>query len=740
VAVTHAKIGGLLRNVGLLAAVTVLSSGIALGQTIYTWTGGIDSDWGTSSNWSGGSVAPTNSTVGDRINVTGGQPLVYTSALGTTTYNPAGTASPTFGRGLVMSGTSSFEVQSGSFTSDGGQSTIIALNAGTSTLTVSGGSFTSGNLWVGWNGGGGNGVVDVTGGTLTAALVTLGGSGSETGRINLSGGTLAVNNITSVTGTGTTRVLLDGGTLQARQTTTSFASTAIDEFLIGAAGGLIDSKGFSITIPKDITPDGGSTGGLTKAGSGTLTLSGTNTYSGATTVGSGILELGSATALGSSSAVSVANNATLRLATDSGSGRTVTINGSGASFYGALQGTASTTVSWAGDVVLGSNEARIGGGDGGTLEVDGVISDGGNGYSSIFSRAPNSTTVLNSVNTYTGDTMFFPNSSIVTLRMGVANAINSASRVRFSTTVGGTANFDLNGFDQNVRALIDTQAATLVVTNGGSADAVLTLSESNAANSATFDGVIQNGLTNTVALVKTGAGTQVLSGANTYTGTTTVSGGTLLVNGSLAATTVSIGSGATLGGSGAIGGPASILAGGILSPGTSPGTLAINNTLALDGGSLLAFEIDAGDPSSSVLNDLITGVTDLTLGGTLNLTGTGDFTTVTQGTTWRLINYTGSLTDNTLAIGTAPTLAAGLSFAVDTSTANEVNLVVVPEPGLPALLGTGLVTTFLLRSRRRETRPHRRATGRLRGRAGGRQALLPFEWWCGLHREREIVG
>jgi len=800
--VTQTTISGLLRTIGLLAAVAVLADGIAVGQTVYTWTDGTDSVWTNASNWSGGSVAPTGGTHGDRINVTGGQTLVYTSDLGTTTYNPAGTASPAYGRGLVTSGNSSFEVQGGSFTSDGGQSTIIALNAGTSTLTVSGGSFTSGDLGVGWSGGGGNGIVNVSGGTLTAALVTLGGSGSETGTINLTGGTLAVNRITSGTGTGTTRVLLDGGTLQARQNNDFFASSLIDELLIGAAGGLIDSNGFWIVIPEDIAPDDGSTGGLTKTGSGTLTLtgtntyagttsvqagtlrvdsadalpgfgtagrvsvgssatltlfhndfsdadldsllaaapfaagstlaldtgagdrtfagdlaggfdlekigantltlSGTNTYSGATTIGAGILVLNSATALGSSSSVSVANGATLRLAASSGSGSTVTINGMGDSFFGALQGTGSTSVSWQGDVVLGSSDSRISGGEGGTLAVDGVISDGGNGYSVLFSRAPDSTTVLNSVNTYTGDTLLYPDSSTVTLRMGTANAINPASVVKFAAPNSGTANFDLNGFDQNVRALVDVATAALIVTNGGSADAVLTLSESNAANTATFGGWLEDGSTNKVSLVKTGAGTQIFSGPNTYTGATAVSGGTLLVNGSLAVTTVSVGSGATLGGSGTIGGPTSVLPGGILSPGTSPGTLAINNTLALDGGSFLAFEIDAGDPSSSVLNDLITGVTDLTLGGTLNLTGSGDFSTVTEGTSWPLINYSGLLTDNALAIGTAPTLAAGLSFAVDTSTINQVNLVVVPEPGSLAAAVAGLVA-FAAAFRQRRT-------------------------------------
>ena len=68
---------------------------------------------------------------------------------------------------------------------------------------------------------------------------------------------------------------------------------------------------------------------------------------------------------------------------------------------------------------------------------------------------------------------------------------------------------------------------------------------------------------------------------------------------------------------------------------------------------------------------------------------------------WRLFDYSGTLTNNTLAIGLAPTLNSGLWFTVDTATANQVNLVVVPEPGSLLLAGLGLAAAGWSASRRR---------------------------------------
>ncbi len=183
-----------------------------------------------------------------------------------------------------------------------------------------------------------------------------------------------------------------------------------------------------------------------------------------------------------------------------------------------------------------------------------------------------------------------------------------------------------------------------------------------------FAGTITNGTSaataHTVALTKIGSGTFTLSGTNSYSGGTTVSNGTLLVNNVAGSGTgtgaVTVVSGATLGGSGVIGGPVTV--NGTLSPGNSPGTLTISNNLVVNGGATLQYALGAS-------SDLTVVSSNLTVGGTLNVTDAGGFTS----TNYTLFTYGGALTYNGLSLSAAP---AGYSYAINAATPGQVNLVV----------------------------------------------------------------
>jgi autotransporter-associated beta strand protein len=94
------------------------------------------------------------------------------------------------------------------------------------------------------------------------------------------------------------------------------------------------------------------TGGLTKLGSGTLTLAGTNTYGGTTAIGAGTLKLASPLSLPSDTAVTVAEGATLDL-----NGATVTnaVSGGGT----VANGTLHTVISPAGEGVIGAETLTL---------------------------------------------------------------------------------------------------------------------------------------------------------------------------------------------------------------------------------------------------------------------------------------------------------------------------------------------------------------------------------------------
>ncbi len=311
--------------------------------------------------------------------------------------------------------------------------------------------------------------------------------------------------------------------------------------------------------------------------------------------------------------------------------------------------------------------------DGTALLLSGKLT-GNSGFR--FFQSSNSfnwTTTLNnatlSPNDYSGPTTI--NSSKTTLALGAANQIpNGPGKGNVVLTSGF---LDLAGFDETINGLSGAGTVDNVAT--GTAN-TLTLGDGDATGTS-FTGVIKN-TTGTLALVKTGSGTQTLAGLNTYSGTTTVNGGTLLINGnqSGAAGAVQVNS-AILGGTGTTGGAVTVASGGTIAPGTD-GTIESLST----GTTILAgtFACDISAANTDQLQ--VTG--DLTLTGS-----TLDLNVVTPGTagTYIIATYTGTRTGS--LGGSLPP-----GYTVNYDDANkEVELIVVGSAydtwGAPYGLGTG---------------------------------------------------
>ncbi|MGE6915967.1 autotransporter domain-containing protein [Achromobacter kerstersii] len=179
---------------------------------------------------------------------------------------------------------------------------------------------------------------------------------------------------------------------------------------------------------------------------------------------------------------------------------------------------------------------------------------------------------------------------------------------------------------------------------------------------------------------KSGAGMLSLNAdSSAFTGTTNVTSGTLIVtnklggnanvtsgrlhvNGTLSGN-AAIGNNVILSGAGTIGQNVT-LTGGILQ-GTQGKTLKIGGNLTLDNASQVNVSLGRA-PANALFN--VGG--DLALAGTLNITDQGAF----GAGVYRLFDYGGALTTNTLAIGAAPTGITANDLRIQTAVNGQVNL------------------------------------------------------------------
>jgi outer membrane autotransporter protein len=280
-----------------------------------------------------------------------------------------------------------------------------------------------------------------------------------------------------------------------------------------------------------------------------------------------------------------------------------------------------------------------------------------------------------------------------------ALVFNRSDTVTFGGNVSGSGTLTQSGVSTGTLILTGANtysggttisAGTLQIGNGGSTGSIVGDVIDNAAlvfnrsgTPLTFAGAISGSGT----LSQVGTNTLILTGTSTYTGATTVSAGTLQVDGVLGNTAVDVRGGTTLTGKGLIAGNVTIENNGRLAPGPGAETLGVGN-LTLHSGSNLDYQLStAGTIGGSGVNSLLNVTGNLTLAGSLNVTDGGGFGTGF----YRLINYTGTLTNNTLGLGTLPVGFSSANVTVVTGVAGQVNLVVSPA-GVPVQFWDGTTT------------------------------------------------
>ncbi len=448
----------------------------------------------------------------------------------------------------------------------------LTFNAGGGTIDTGSNSITLANA-IGNSGSGG--LTKAGTGTLTLTAAN-----TYSGATTLQGGVVNFASLSNL-GTGGSIVFNGGGLQYAAGNTVDISTRALT---FNAGGGTIDTSSNNITLANAIGNSGA--GGLTKAGTGTLTLTAGNSYTGSTVVGAGVMNIQNGSALGTGSAgVTVSNAATLQLQGGiTVTGKSLSIAGEGVGSAGALQSVSGNNT-WSGDMAVNTAaQARIES-TAGTLTLDGtttltgtsanglifqgagtIVVNGkitGNGKVTRGGTPGGGTLSLNGANDYTGGTLITRDSYInigndsafgtgavgvnatgvyLSATGGTRTLANNFSLGATGTTFTGSNNITINGsftgYSSSSR-ISNTMGSGTTLTLAGnvyltSADNSRTLtfgsSTTNGSAGTTIlisGNIANNSSANTLAsnLGASGGGTVILSGSNTYTGTTQLGNG-----------------------------------------------------------------------------------------------------------------------------------------------------------------------------------------------------------------------
>ncbi|EHJ5307064.1 autotransporter-associated beta strand repeat-containing protein [Salmonella enterica subsp. enterica serovar Ouakam] len=418
------------------------------------------------------------------------------------------------------------------------------------------------------------------------------------------------------------------------------------------------------TVLENVDANSGWNGqSLTKTGAGTLILNAENTYTGGTTISDGTLIATNVEALGTGN---VTDNATLELNTGgdftnniSGSGQVVKSGDETLTLSGSNTYTGGTIIS--GGTLVATNVEALGTGDvtdnavlelntGGTF--DNVISGSGQ-----VVKSGDDALTLSGSNTYTGGTTISGGTLVATNveALGSGDVTDDATLELntggdFANNIGGTGSVVKSG--DKTLTLSGTNSYTGGTTiSGGTlvATNVDALGTGDVTDNATLElntgGDFTNNISGSGQVVKSGDKTLTLSGINSYTGGTTISGGTLIATHVNAL------------GTGAIDNRASLLldASGQFTV-TDLTTESGGNTEIGAGSTLQATTLTQKSDSTLTINlnsntadPVIHAASQVSLAGTLDITGVGDVLDSDPASTDDLDTFTLIASDKTIA-------------------------------------------------------------------------------------------
>jgi autotransporter-associated beta strand protein len=547
----------------------------------------------------------------------------------------------------------------------------ITVASGGGTIDLNGNAITYANN-IG-NGGSGN-LVIASNDAAHAGVLTLAGTSTLTGGINLSSGTLSVAGILSAT----TPVTVNSGTVLLGNGSAGSVIVAGGTVTPGVGAPYSGSLSMSgLTYNSGILQFGigANSAGNLSTGSATFNAKPTISFvfSGSPVSGSTYTLVSSATPIAGGSYLTNLTPTTVGRFTftpsESGNEQIiVTVNGSAGSLYwnnGASTGlwNIQTDSNWlntnknAEDVFYQGDNVTFNDNNGGAVNyvvglsgtVDPLSINVNNIAGSYVFNGPGSiagatslvkagsrTLTLNNTNNYTGGTFV----DAGTLQIGVANALPTAGIV----TIQGSGVWDLNGNSQTIAGLSDGGVSTGVITSS-SGSGLLTIANTAACS---FGGTISG----STGIIVPGPATLSLSGQNSYTGYTNVSTGSLI-----AASNSALGS-SNAGTGGLVISPTGTVT--FTSAAPSIASLSGSGSVVLANSSGTTLTIGGGNQTSTfsgIISDQ--SATTSTAVGNLTLTGSGTLT----------LTGTNTFTGNTTVGGTGK-LFLGSSLALQYSTLN----------------------------------------------------------------------